>query len=602
MDVSIVCLDIVGYSRLVSENEAFAVEAVIECRDLIVELSSEYNGMVFSMAGDGFMLKFERPDNAMQFAMALQKELSEKNKALAPSRQIWMRAGIEVGKAVAVDEQLYGDTVNIAARFQETSASGGIVLSAAVLERLRTPIEHPIKALGELQFKNIASPVSAFEVSFRNPEQSTLEFIGSNRGTIASHVFEKRPAIAVLPFEFDNDERGLEYVSEGIFEDLITGLSHVRQFPVISKASCLAVVEKSSDPSVISQQLGVRYIITGQVRGLSDYVHTRFRLIDAESGQLIWAEKFGMPLSELIESVDLLITQVVGNITTRLEGAEGARARTKRRSKASVNDLVWRARWHFNRLGEADLAEGRRLLDEALAIDPENSEAIIQLAFWHHLDVWKAQKSEEDISKNLRIAHRAILADEYDSRGYLAAALAEILLKNFDRALVHCEHAIKLNPSYAHAYAEIGTCKLYKGQLRESIEPFETCLKLSPQDYYVFNILAQMSQVYCMLGDWSESLRFARRSSNLRPNFWLARLCEVTSLERNGELRSAAHACALLLKLVPDFGRNQIEWLPFTSSEWVDYFDQSFIRARLEADRAGLIKSKDGNAELESVT
>lgn len=600
--ISIVCADIADYSRLVAEDEAFGVETVIACRDIITSLADQNDGRVFNMAGDGFMLSFDAPDHAVKFAVDLQAELAQRNEDLPSKRQAWMRIGIAYGRFIENDGQLYGDTVNTAARLQEAGSTGAIVLSDVVLERLKSPLDQPLSALGDLILKNINHTVRAFEIAPPGRHPNALDLVRETHAERSDDAFRGRSAIAVLPFEVDASEPELLYLAEGLSDDLVTSLSHVRHFPVISKASSFAVATEETEPRRIAELLRVRYLISGSLRKRGQVLRQTLQLIDASTNHVLWVEKYTFDKGDALEGLEDQIAQIVGTLTTRLEGAEGTKARSKRRSKANVHDLVWRARWHFNRLGADDAIEGKRLLDEALAIEPNNPEALIQQAFWHHLDAWKAQKSRDIISNNLRLAHLAITADEFDSRGHLAAALAEILLRNFDRALVHCERAIELNPSYAHAYAEVGTCKLYTGKLEEALTPFETSLRFNPQDYYVFNILAQVAQTHCQIGNWDESLKYARRSSSLKPNFWLAHLCEVTSLVRSGELRAAAHACATLLKTSPSFSRQTVAWLPFKTDAEIDFFYTSFEAARAEAIQAGLIGEALPTASATNVT
>lgn len=599
---TIVCADIAGYSRIVGENEAFAVETVNHCHEIVSELSKMHQGHVFNTAGDGFMLDFDEADNAMLFSLDLQAHLLERNASLPENLQAWMRIGVSQGEIIKSADQLYGDTVNLAARLQEASSSGGIVISSDVLQELHSPIDLPLLSLGELLLKNIKHPVRAFEIRSVKSNPNALDLVSDEISASSARLFQDRTAIAVLPFDVNASQNDLHYLADGICDDLITALSHVRQFPVISKSSSFAVAKEHSDPRRIAHLLGVRYLVTGLIRRFGKDVRQTIQLIDATTNHILWVEKYILKASEIGEQIDEFVSQIVGSLTTRLEGAESVKARTKRRSKANVHDLVWRARWHFNRLAKEDSAEGKRLLNQALLLEPENPEALIQQAFWHHLDAWKAQKSQAVILNNLRLAHRAIDSDPFDSRGYLAAALAEILLRNFDRALVQCEKALSLNPSYAHAYAEIGTCKLYLSAPEEALGPFETSLKFNPQDYYVFNILAQTAQAHCRIGNWEESLKFARRSSGLKPNFWLAYLCELTSLVRSGELRSAAHVCAKLLRVFPQFSRRTVSWLPFTSDDEIDYFFSSFKEAQSEAERAGLIEAPFQSSGFEIVT
>lgn len=579
-------LDVVGYSRMMARDDMSAVAALHEARTLIAQEMRRTSGRLFGSAGDSFMLEFSSALSAVGCAAGIQKAIAIRNQGLPDMNQIWLRAGAAMGSAIDDDGNLFGDVVNIAARLQETCPSGGVLVSGDV--RTACGDDLTFRAAGELVLKNIPTPIRTFELL--DTGQLPGAIASGPGGSVRRRAIpglESAAFLAVLPLRNDTGDAGLEPVARGFSEDLIITLSHTRRFPVIDRSSSFAFRSGVSAIPAIAQNLGVRYVVDGDLRGSRDRLEVVIRASEAEFGRLLWEEKFNAEGEALFAALDDIALRVVATLGGELERAEALRNRSRRESRIGARGLVWRSRWHLDQLTRRDSQEALRLLTEARELDPGDPEARIQLAHWHWIDVWTQRRPASDIQTLKDMASAALASDPADSRGHLLVGLADILLKDIQSALVHFNDAVALNPSLALAYAEIGSCRIALGEARSAIVPLELCLRLNPHDYYVFYVLGELAIAHCLLRDWDKALDYARRALRLRPSYWNARMSEATALLHAGDAAGAAHAAEMLFARAPRFSRAFIEWLPFQDKAIVDFFDDAINAARKLAPAGG---------------
>ena len=392
--------------------------------------------------------------------------------------------------------------------------------------------------------------------------------------------FEGRPALAVLPFENEARDANYSYLTDGFSEDLLMRLSHLRWIPIIDRNSSFAFRDSLVDPLGIGKLLGARYVLEGSLRIEADRLRVAARLLTSEATHLLWSARYDVRILDVMATLDEIAASIIGTVEGRIEHAEQARARGRRQSCSGTWDLIWRGRWHLNRLTRNDAKEARRLFDEAATIDPQSAEVLIHLAWWTFYDIWTQRRSHEHMLAFKELALRAVRADELDSRGHLLAGCSEILLRYPDEALKHLDHATQLNPSLAYAYAQIGSSQMLAGRPQEAISPLKMSLRLNPYDHYVFYVLGELAAVYYMLGSWDQAIALAEKSLGLRPAYWHARMTKIGALFRRGDRGLALDELEILRTKHPNFSREYIEWLPFRDRKWIDYFAEGVILVR----------------------
>lgn len=401
-------------------------------------------------------------------------------------------------------------------------------------------------------------------------------------GTLPSHIvdislpplgFAGRPAIAVLPFANATGDETLDYVAEGIGEELIVGLSRIRWLPVISRNSSFSFTE-SDDRKLIAQRLGAQYLVEGRLYRAYDSYGVSASLAEASTGYSLWSRRFTLQSPAARAELEQFVNELVAQLESRIEHAEQIRIRGKRQDRLGVSDLIWRGRWHLNRLTRADSEMAQKLFAEALALDPDSPEALIQATAALAWSIWAGRQPQDQILGMRRLAQQAMLADPDDGRSFMLAGIAEMWLRHTVEAKNLLKQAIALTPSLALAHAQLGGCFNLAGEPDQAIVQLKTALRLSSNDPNIFYSLGELSLAYTMLEQWSEAIEHATLALARRPAYWYAHVLKINALARMGELDAARIACDELLAIKPNFSKRFLDWLPFVDRTWVDHLVQ----------------------------
>lgn len=585
--VSVLSTDMVGYSRKMALDPDATVHAIRFCEDKIRTSAERFDGRLFSRAGDGFLVEFSNESDAVRSSLDIQEQLRAHNSESEPDQQVWLRAGVHCGDAIVDDGNLHGDVVNIAVRLQETAPAGGMLVSNEIKQALPTDHHDKMTSIGILRFKNIPRPVEAFELEVPGAD-GAVDISDPFEIDVAAPVsgFGGRSAIAVFPLSNASHSVAHTHLAEGFSHSLIVALSHMRQVPVIDRNSSFSVAAAGVPYHTAATRLGARYFVAGEFADHGPQFRISLRLVDGSTGHILWSDSYLLEHDEVVAALEEVCDIVTGTLEGQLEQAETIRARASRLSRSNISDLVWRGRWHLNKLTQKDSELAREMLEAAVEQDPENSEALIQLSFWHWLDCWTQRKPPQNVAEFRELAQRAQRSNQHDSRGHFLIGAAEILRGQPEQALTHFKESLDLNPSHAHAHSQIGSCHMLMGRPDLAIASLESALRLNSQDYYQFVTLGELACSHCMAGDYDRAISLARRSLELRQSYWHARMTEITALVQSGQERRAAQALDALLIRRPDFfDKPYIDWLPFQDAKWNQFFKEGVAKAREELGR-----------------
>src|SRR5262245_9118572 len=369
--------DVVGYSRLMGQDEAGTLAALKMRRKNVLEpLVARHRGRIFKVMGDAVFVEFGSAVNAVQCAVELQQGMAAANSGLPEDRRIVLRIGVNLGDVMVEGSDLYGDGVNIAARLEAVAEPAGICISAKVYEEARNRLSFSFDDLGERQFKNVASPVRVFRVAWdTDPDR-----LGPKQSS-PQPALPDRASIAILPFVNMSSDPEQAFFGHGLAEDLITDLSKVPGLLVIARNSSFAYQGRSVDVRSIARDLGVRYIIEGSVRRAAARVRINAQLIDAFSRSHIWADRFDRDLSDIFVVQDEVVGKIIDALSNALPAAQPPPKR--RATNLEAYDLFVRGRSLVTSLRPAH--EARPFLEKAIALDPDFSEAYAWLALSYHL-------------------------------------------------------------------------------------------------------------------------------------------------------------------------------------------------------------------------
>jgi TolB-like protein/class 3 adenylate cyclase len=419
---AILSADVEGYSRLMGDDEVATVRTITAYREIMASFIHRHRGRVVDSPGDNLMAEFASVVDAMECAVEIQKELTARNAELPPPRRMQFRIGINLGDVIVEGDRIYGDGVNIAARVQALAEGGGICLSGAAYEHVETKLPLTYEFLGEHAVKNIAKAVRVYRVRpeagarpvpqgpLRKGQRSRWHKVAVSLvaglllvagGVVAWRLYmaptgstalelPDRPSIAVLPFANLSGDPAQGYFSDGMTEDLITGLSKVSGLFVIARNSIVPYKGKAVRPEQVSRELGVRYVLEGSVRKAGNRVRITAQLIDASSGYHLWAERYDRELKDIFAVQDEVTQKIVRALAVKLTDREQGRLGRAPTGSLEAYDYVLRAWEQVRRTTPEDNAEARRLFARALELDPEYAKAYSGLG-WVHLQTWQLQ-------------------------------------------------------------------------------------------------------------------------------------------------------------------------------------------------------------------
>jgi TolB-like protein/class 3 adenylate cyclase len=369
---AILSADVVGYSRLMVDDEESTIRTLTIYRSAMTDLIQQHRGRVVDAPGDNLLAEFTSAVDAVTGAVEIQRELAERNSELTDERKMHFRIGVNVGDVVEEEDRIYGDGVNIAARVQEAAEADSVFVSQSLFEQVKRQSPYKFEDLGLHSLKNISEQIRLYKVIGDMP---TYRFLSrpSKKHPGAGEVREA--SIAVLPFEVTGGDENQQYFADGLTDDIIVELARFKKLFVISRSASSAYVTQSIDPRQAGRELGVKHILKGKVRRLGNQVRISVRLINVKSGEHLWAERFDRPFDDLFEILDELVSRIVGTIVGRVEAADMAEARRKRPEDRTAYDFLLRG-LEYHRLGGVTLDNVREAVkwyNRAIAADPNYS-------------------------------------------------------------------------------------------------------------------------------------------------------------------------------------------------------------------------------------
>jgi TolB-like protein/class 3 adenylate cyclase len=477
---AILAADVAGYSRLMGADEEGTLARLKALRsELIDPKIAEHRGRIVKTTGDGLLVEFASPVEAVRCAGEIQKAMREREGSLPEDQRIEIRVGINLGDVIIDEDDVYGDGVNIAARLEALADPGGVVVSRAVFEQVRDRVPACFEDLGDQQVKNIARPVRVFRlVPLPTPAPSTA---------MSPLPLPDKPSIAVLPFANMSGDAEQEYFADGMVEEIITALSQIRWLFVIARNSTFTYKGRAVDVKEVGRELGVRYVLEGSVRKAGTQVRITGQLIDALTGTHLWAGRFDGSLEDVFELQDRVAVSVAGVIEPALQAAEMRRSAARPTTDLSAYDLYLRALAAVFPITKERTFEALGLLEQAIAIDPHYRPALSWAAICHMrfvVEGW-AEAPETTRCKSIDLARQALDAGESDS-SVLANAAQVLALSGEDiGAMIGLvDRSLALNPSYARGWNVSGSLRIFAGQHDLAIEHLETSLRLSPRERF----------------------------------------------------------------------------------------------------------------------
>jgi adenylate cyclase len=559
---AILAADVAGFSALMGRDEEGTLAQVKALQqDVINPAVQQHHGRVVKTTGDGFLIEFASPVEAVRCALVIQKALA--------SGPLQLRIGINLGDVIIEpDGDIYGEGVNVAARLEALCDPGGVLISGKVYDEAEGKVEATFECRGEQHVKNIVKPVWVYALGLSSPKTTSIYS--------KALPLPDRPSIAVLPFTNMSGDPEQDYFADGVVEDIITALSHFSRLFVIARNSSFTYKGRAVDVRQVGQELGVRYVLEGSVRRSGERLRLTGQLIDTRDGAHLWAERFDGSMQDIFALQDEMTSRVVGAIAPRLQIAEIERAKRNRPDSLDAYDLYLRALAAVREMTLKDSEEALAYVDRALKIDPEYAVAAGLGAWASTLRVAQNWPVDREIEKQrgFALGRLAVLkgqedADALGAGGYAIAFLGGQLQEGL-RAI---ERAITLNPNNAMALQHAGWVRNYSGQAQQAIEALERAVRLSPRDPMLYRAHAARAVAHLLLGELEETISWGLKAVEENPNYNVTYRALAAAYAYAGRPNEARNMIERLSALVPGITiRGLPEHVVFSQSGRLDYF------------------------------
>jgi TolB-like protein/class 3 adenylate cyclase len=593
---AILAADVVGYSRLMEQDEAGTFERLSSYRKEVFEPEiANHQGRIFKLMGDGLLAEFGSVVDAVECAIVLQRAMSERNAGIATDRRIDVRIGINLGDVILEGDDRYGDGVNIAARLEGLAEPGGVLISGSAYEQVKKKLALDCDFLGEQRVKNISDPVRVYRVCAgrdtahgprnmtwwrRWPPMISILLVFISAGIVSYRYFvvspqapksitpssnvaapstaslplPDKPSIAVLPFVNMSADPADESFTDGLTEDVITELSRLQDMFVIARDSTFVFKNRSVDVQQVGRQFGVRYVLEGSVQRSAKQMRVNAQLIDAITGRHIWAERYDRAIENLFAVQEDLTTNIVGVLLSKVRAAEVAAAFRKPTTELRAYDLVKQSIRYRNTFTKEANLHGREVLIKAIELDPSYAEAYAWLGKIYGVDFayqLTGPARQESLDHALELIEKAIALKPDLAVAYAFLNFALFYDGRVEEALVAGRKSVELAPNDTECLIQLARVEMINGLYAEALATAEKAMRLnpSPPEYYFWIY----GQVLYATGHYDKALDALRTQVAMNPAIMFVHLNVAITLVRLGRIDEARSEIAFLRHAFPQF-------------------------------------------------
>ena len=502
--------DVVGYSKMMGNNEEKTLEILGERREVIDSAITDYNGIIFGSAGDSVIAEFGSPVKAAECAVQIQGKMKTMNEDIPEDQQMIFRIGINIGDVMVSKDNLFGDAVNVAARLESAAQPSGICVSKTVFDLINQKIRVSFEDAGKLDLKNIVEPIQAY-------------FVIQKKGSVRFNQYEDSPQIkvekaeqgslAVMLFKNLSKDEDQAYFCEGFSEDLITVLSKYSKLLVVSGNASFTYRDKSKSPKEIGKELGVRYILEGSVRKLGQKVRIGAKLISADRENTIWSHNFDFTIDEMFDIQDELVETIVSTIVGHVDDEEVKQLVRVKPENHTAYDLVLQG-LEYHRKSNVTLENAKKAVeffDQAIEVDPNCARAHA----WRACSLsnyvgWRPDEYGEDwIDQCADSVIRSLEIDQNDHEAHRIMGAISLVRGDFELARHHQERAMELCPSDAYIMGKNAALLVYLGEPEKALEIVQHAMRINP--FCPDDLFVDEGMCYFWLGKYSEAVNCFRK-------------------------------------------------------------------------------------------
>jgi adenylate cyclase len=607
---AVMSADVAGYSRLMAEDEAATVKTIAIYREAMASLIKQHRGRVVDSPGDNVLAEFASVVDAVQCGVAVQKELQARNAELPENRRMEFRIGINLGDVIEEEDRLYGDGVNIAARLEALADPGGICVSKTAFDHIESKLPLGYEYLGEQEVKNIPKPVGAYRVLMepRVTVAGKIEKVKTvplwQRKTILAagvvlvlvviaaliwnfyfrpppiepasvekmaYPLPEEPSIAVLPFTNMSGDPEQEYFTDGITEQIITGLSKTPKLFVIARNSTFTYKGKAVKVQQVAEEMGVRYVLEGSVQKSGERIRISAQLIDALTGRHLWSERYDLRLKDIFAVQDQITMSIITALRVKLTDGELARPLEKGTNNLEAYTKYLQAREHLRRRTKDDNATARRIVMEAIALDPEYPPLYTLLGLTHLTDILLrlSENPKQSLAQAIELTQKSISMDDSLHHSHAVLGWLYTMERRFDKGIAECERAVALSPNAADAYFHLGNALRFAGRHEESVRATEKAVRLNPFPRPL--VLSSLGSAYFFTGRYGKAIEMCEKAVKEAPDDLIAHLHLAAAYVGAGREEEAQGQIGEVLRINPKYSLEyQAKMLPFKNKRDLD--------------------------------
>ena len=592
---AILSTDGVGYSRLMEENEARTLDTLKSHLQVIGSQVEKHRGRVVAIHGDSLLAEFESVVDAVQCAVEIQNELKARNEELPEESRMPFRIGINLGDVIEKDGNIYGDGVNVAARLESLADGGGICISRSVHDQVKNKLSVAYQSMGAHSVKNIAEPVRVYRVvpgpvAFGNVigrvwyrlkqwqkvavavVVAFLQVVGGiavtkymDRPGSSPGIFSffrqqetlplpDKPSIAVLPFENMTGDPKQEYFTDGFTEQIITTLSKISSLFVISRNSSFTYKGKPVKVQKVSKELGVRYVLEGSIQKSGDRVRINVQLIDAISGQHLWAEIYDRSMKDIFVLQDEFILKILTALQVNLTGGEQARVWAKGTKNLEAYLKLMQARESIIVGDEAANVRARKLIEETISLDPKYAQAYMYMGGTHSQGflLGSSNSAMDSMTQAIEWTQKALAIDDSLAEAHAWLGYFYTVINRHEEAIAEAEKAMSMDPNSAEVHFLAGVVLRISGKPEESIPVCKKSIRLEPFTPGIY--YGNLGMAYFTNGtDCEEAVKACEKGLERAPEGMIVHFMATTVFSACGKEKEARKTAKELLRINPKF-------------------------------------------------
>ena len=612
-----------GFGRLMGEDEAGILQTLKGHHQVMRSLVEKHQGRVVDTRGDNLLAEFASVVGALECAVEIQKELKGRNEELPKERRMPFRIGIHLGDVLEEEGKIYGDGVNVAALLDSLADGGGICVSRSVHDQVKNKLDVGYQDLGQRGAENIPETVRVYRVVLEpDPKWKMIVKFWSRMkqwqkvtltlavallqvggGLVVKKYLDRppsppvatasvrkavlplpdKPSIAVLPFENMTGDPKQEYFADGFTEQIITSLSKIPALFVISRNSTFSYKGKPVKVQQVSEELGVRYVLEGSIQKSGDRIRINVQLIDAISGQHVWAQSYDRDLKDIFGLQDEVILKITSAMSVNLTAGEQARGWAEGTKSLEAYLKLMQGREYLRKGNRESNALARRMAEEAIALDPKYADAYVVLGATHALEVFlgTSRSPKDSIAKAIELTQKALAMNGSLAEAHSRLGVLYSLSGRYDEGIAEAERGVELDPNSGQANFNLMLVLKWAGKPKEAIPVIQKALRLEPipPDNYV----QQLALVYLQAGDCKEAIAACDKGLKRDPDHLVSRIIMAAVYGSCGKEKEALKEGTEVLRINPKFNvESYMRNIPYKNPSDRDRVAQGLRKAGLQ--------------------